>query len=68
MAWQRGQITPAQVTRILGATQADCVNIAAMHHPLEQQPQVDKAVSGLEHALASFRFSQADKATYAAQP
>ncbi len=55
MAWQRGQITPAQVTRILGATQADCVNIAAMHHPLEQQPQVDKALmKGAPEALARF--------------
>lgn len=55
MAWQRGLITPAQVARVIAGTQPDCINIAALHHPMQQRPQVDKALMrGAPEALARF--------------
>ncbi|MFT4015075.1 MAG: metallophosphoesterase [Paracoccus sp. (in: a-proteobacteria)] len=42
MAWQRGVITVAQMHRVVLGIERDCVNIAALHHPLQQAPEVDK--------------------------
>lgn len=55
MSWQRGIITPEQVDRVLRGGDADCVNIAALHHPMQQRPEVDKALmKGAPEALARF--------------
>lgn len=56
MAWQRGIITSSQVARVVDGLDADCVNIVALHHPMQQQPQVDKALmKGAPEALARFQ-------------
>lgn len=44
LAWQRGVLTPAQTRQVAGRIDPDCVNIVALHHPLEQRPEVDKAL------------------------
>ncbi|WP_288950582.1 metallophosphoesterase [uncultured Paracoccus sp.] len=55
MAWQRGIISSAQVGRVINALDPGCVNIVALHHPMQQRPQVDKALMhGAEPALARF--------------
>lgn len=55
MAWQRGVITPEQVGRVLKGVDPDCVNIAALHHPMQQRPEIDKALmKGAPEALARF--------------
>ncbi|CAM3230726.1 3',5'-cyclic AMP phosphodiesterase CpdA [Paracoccus aminovorans] len=55
MSWQRGAISSAQVARVVAAIQPDCVNIAALHHPMQQRPEVDKALmKGAPDALVRF--------------
>ena len=55
MAWQRGIIVPAQVARVIEGIDPACVNIAALHHPMQQRPEVDKALmQGAPAALARF--------------
>ncbi|WJS83266.1 metallophosphoesterase [Paracoccus sp. TOH] len=55
MAWQRGIITPAQVARVIAGLDPSCTNIVALHHPLQQRPQVDKALmKGAASALTRF--------------
>ena len=61
MAWQRGVITPAQVRRVIGGLDPGCVNIVAMHHPMQQRPEVDKALmEGAPEALDAFRDAGVD--------
>lgn len=55
MSWQRGSISETQVERVLRSVDAGCVNIAALHHPMQQGPTVDKALmKGAPEALARF--------------
>lgn len=61
MAWQRGAITPAQVRRVIGGMDPACTNIVAMHHPMQQRPNVDKALmEGAPEALQQFRAAGID--------
>ncbi|MDF3854674.1 metallophosphoesterase [Paracoccus sp. P2] len=56
MAWQRGIVTPAQVARVIAGLDPACINIVALHHPMQQRPQVDKALmQGAAPALAGFQ-------------
>ena len=56
MAWQRGAISAEQIARVTGALDPACVNIVALHHPLEQRPEVDKALAeGAAEALEQFQ-------------
>lgn len=41
-AWQRGTIRPGEIGRILGGLDPLAMNIVALHHPLQQMPDVDK--------------------------
>ena len=55
MAWQRGAISADQVARVTRALDPACINIVALHHPLQQRPEVDKALAeGAPEALAGF--------------
>lgn len=55
MAWQRGVITAAQMRRTVDAIDRDCINIAALHHPMQQAPDIDKQLMrGAPEALALF--------------
>lgn len=55
MAWQRGTISADQVARVIGALDPACINIVALHHPLEQGPRIDKALAeGAPEALDRF--------------
>lgn len=55
MAWQRGRLSPAQIRRVIARIEPACHNIVALHHPLEQAPEVDKALMlGAPEALAAF--------------
>lgn len=55
MSWQRGAISAEQVARVTRELDPACVNIVALHHPLEQRPEVDKALAdGAPDALAGF--------------
>ncbi|MDT1063167.1 metallophosphoesterase [Paracoccus sp. CPCC 101403] len=55
MAWQRGVLTAAQMRRVTEGIDPDCINIVAMHHPMQQRPEVDKALMrGAPQALALF--------------
>lgn len=61
MAWQRGAITPAQRRRVLDQLDPSCTNIVAMHHPMQQRPEVDKALmDGAPEALREFRAAGVD--------
>lgn len=61
MAWQRGIITPAQVARVVAGLDPTCINIIALHHPMQQRPQVDKALmQGAGPALAGFEAEGVD--------
>ncbi|WP_134679563.1 metallophosphoesterase family protein [Paracoccus ravus] len=61
MSWQRGILTPAQMRRAVEAVQPDCINIVALHHPMQQRPEVDKALMrGASDALALFERSGVD--------
>ncbi|MTH77583.1 metallophosphoesterase family protein [Paracoccus aestuariivivens] len=61
MAWQRGVITAAQIRRIGEGIDPDCINIVALHHPLQQRPTVDKALMrGAPEALALFELRGVD--------
>lgn len=61
MAWQRGIITPAQIRRVLSEQDPSCTNIVAMHHPMQQRPEVDKALmDGAPEALREFRAAGVD--------
>ena len=56
MSWQRGIVTPAQVARVIAGLDPACINIVALHHPMQQRPQVDKALmQGAAPALAGFQ-------------
>lgn len=44
-AWQRGVIHEADIDRILGSLDPLAVNIVALHHPLQQLPDVDKELA-----------------------
>ncbi|KGJ05358.1 3',5'-cyclic AMP phosphodiesterase CpdA [Paracoccus halophilus] len=51
-AWQRGVITGAQVRRVIGNLDPGCTNILALHHPMQQRPEVDKMLmKGAPEAL-----------------
>ncbi|SIR05379.1 Calcineurin-like phosphoesterase [Paracoccus thiocyanatus] len=53
MAWQRGMVTPGQLARVVAGLDPACINVVALHHPMQQQPQVDKALmQGARPALA----------------
>lgn len=55
MAWQRGVITAAQMRRVVENIDPACTNVAALHHPMQQRPQIDKALMrGGREALALF--------------
>lgn len=55
MAWQRGVITSTQMRRVVEGIDPDCINIAALHHPMQQAPNVDKQLMrGGPEALALF--------------
>ncbi len=55
MAWQRGTIAAGQVARVTAALDPACINIVAMHHPLQQRPEIDKALAeGAPEALGQF--------------
>ncbi|MBD9526583.1 metallophosphoesterase [Paracoccus sp. PAR01] len=61
MAWQRGQITAAQMRRVTDRIEPDCINIVALHHPLQQRPEIDKALMrGAPEALALFELKGVD--------
>lgn len=54
-AWQRGVVHEDDIERILGSLDALAVNIVALHHPLQQLPQVDKELARrAPEALARF--------------
>ena len=55
MAWQRGVISAAQMRRVTEGIDPACINIAALHHPMQQEPAVDKQLMrGAPEALALF--------------
>ena len=55
MAWQRGRLDADQIRRVIAGIDPACHNIVALHHPLEQAPEVDKALMhGAAQALAAF--------------
>lgn len=55
MAWQRGVLSASQMRRVVAGIDPDCINIAAMHHPMQQRPEIDKALMrGAPEALALF--------------
>lgn len=55
MSWQRGMLTAAQMRRVTEALDPDCVNIVALHHPMQQRPEVDKQLMrGAREGLALF--------------
>ena len=41
MAWQRGVIAAGQVARVTAALDPACINIVALHHTLQQRPEID---------------------------
>ncbi|AUH64461.1 metallophosphoesterase family protein [Paracoccus zhejiangensis] len=54
-AWQRGVVHEDDIGRVLGSLDALAVNIVALHHPLQQLPQVDKELARrAPEALARF--------------
>ncbi|MDS9466958.1 metallophosphoesterase [Paracoccus sp. MBLB3053] len=61
MAWQRGVLTAAQVRRVTDHVDPSCYNIVALHHPMQQRPEVDKALMrGAPEALALFELKGVD--------
>lgn len=44
-AWERGRIRARLVQGLISGLAPDCVNIIAMHHPLEHGPGVDKPLA-----------------------
>lgn len=61
MAWQRGVITPAQVARVISELDPACINIVALHHPMQQRPEVDKALmENAPEALDALRTAGVD--------
>lgn len=55
MAWQRGVVSAAQMRRVVEGIDPDCVNIVALHHPMQQRPEVDKQLMrGAREAMALF--------------
>lgn len=61
MSWQRGLVTPQQVARVIGGIDRDCRNIVMLHHPMQQEPQVDKVLmKGAPEALARFEAAGID--------
>lgn len=55
MAWQRGVISAAQMRRVVEGIDPDCVNVVALHHPMQQRPEVDKQLMrGAREAMALF--------------
>jgi len=61
MAWQRGVMTAAQMRRVTEGIEPDCVNIVALHHPMQQRPEVDKQLMrGGPEALALFELQGID--------
>lgn len=55
LAWQRGVISAAQMRRVVEGIDPDCVNIVALHHPMQQRPEVDKQLMrGAREAMALF--------------
>lgn len=55
MSWQRGVISAGQMRRVTEGLDPDCVNIVALHHPMQQRPQVDKQLMrGAREGLALF--------------
>lgn len=54
-AWQRGVVHEADIDRVIGSLDALAMNIVALHHPLQQLPQVDKELARrAPEALARF--------------
>lgn len=41
-SWQRGKFRKGEIRRLIKGMDRDGVNIIALHHPLEQLPQMDK--------------------------
>lgn len=59
LAWQRGVITASQMRRVVQGIDPDCVNVVALHHPMQQQPDVDKQLMrGAREALALFELQR----------
>ncbi|MTH33137.1 metallophosphoesterase [Paracoccus limosus] len=55
MSWQRGMLSAAQMRRVTEALAPDCINIVALHHPMQQRPEVDKQLMrGAREGLALF--------------
>ncbi|CAM3077580.1 metallophosphoesterase [Paracoccus nototheniae] len=44
-SWQRGKIRAGEISRVIGHVDPIGTNIAALHHPLQQLPRVDKALA-----------------------
>lgn len=61
MSWQRGMLTAAQIRRVTETLDKDCVNIVALHHPMQQRPDVDKQLMrGAREGLALFEMQGVD--------
>ncbi|MEE2860385.1 MAG: metallophosphoesterase [Pseudomonadota bacterium] len=41
-SWQRGKFRKGEIRRLIRGLDLDAVNVIALHHPLEQLPQMDK--------------------------
>ncbi|MFT4014806.1 MAG: metallophosphoesterase [Paracoccus sp. (in: a-proteobacteria)] len=55
MSWQRGMISADQIRRVSDGIDPDCVNIVALHHPMQQAPAIDKQLMrGAAEALSQF--------------
>lgn len=55
LAWQRGLLRADQMRRVVEEIDPTCINIAAMHHPMQQRPDIDKALMrGAPEGLALF--------------
>lgn len=57
MAWQRGQITPAEIARVTDLIRARpaAIPVIALHHPLIQRPAITKELAqGAPEAVAAF--------------
>lgn len=44
-AWQRGVVHRDDIDRVTASLDAQAVNIVALHHPLQQMPEVDKELA-----------------------
>ena len=45
LAWQRGTFREGEIGRLIGGIDPASVDVLALHHPLEQTPEVDKELA-----------------------